>query len=382
MAKRTIPFVYGSTVSTEAYTNRENDALRLKSNLVGGISTLLISPRRWGKSSLVEKVLLDLEREEPDMFLVSLDLFSVADEKEFLELFARKVITASSNKWEEWLATVKKYFKRLTPKLTVGVNPKVDFTITFDLSDLEQHKDEILNLPELIAKEKKSRYIICIDEFQQLRDIDVNYQLEKRMRAVWQRQKNVSYCLYGSKRHMMNDIFSNASNAFYKFGDLMFLPKIAGEKWVEFIMKQFKRTGKSIAKQEATLISDSMKNHSWYVQQLSHYAWTMTTDKCTAEIIALATEQVIQSNTPLFQREIELLNQSQINLIKAALNGEKQLSSKATIDKYKLGTSALVVKNRRLLYEADFIDVNENTFELMDPVFEIYFRRLYRINSN
>jgi hypothetical protein len=108
----------------------------------------------------------------------------------------------------------------------------------------------------------------------------------------------------------------------------------------------------------------------------------MTTDKCTAEIIALATEQVIQSNTPLFQREIELLNQSQINLIKAALNGEKQLSSKATIDKYKLGTSALVVKNRRLLYEADFIDVNENTFELMDPVFEIYFRRLYRINSN
>lgn len=376
-----IPFNYGSTVSTENYTNREEDALRLKNNLTGGISTLLISPRRWGKSSLVEKVLIDLKKEQPELFQVSIDLFSVADEKEFLELFARNVITASSNKWEEWMSTVKKYFKRLTPKLTVGVNPNIDFSITFDLSDLEKHKDEILNLPELIAKEKGTRYVICIDEFQQLREIDVNFQLEKRMRAVWQRQKNVSYCLYGSKRHMMNDIFSNPSNAFYKFGDLLFLPKIANEKWIDFIVKQFKRTGKSITKQEAKLIADTVKNHSWYVQQLSHYSWNLTEKICSEEIILRAVQQVIQSNTPLFQREIELLNQSQINLLKAALSGEKQLTAKATIEKYKLGTSALVVKNRRLLFESDFIDIQNGTVELLDPVFEIYFKRLYRIIS-
>ena len=382
MKDRIMPFNFGSTVSTTAFTNREDDALRLKSNLVGGINTLLISPRRWGKSSLVEKVMLDLQKENSDLFLVSFDMFSVGNEQEFLELYARSVITASSNKWEEWVQLIKKYFRKLTPKLNFGVNPHIDFSITFDLSELEKHKDEVLNLPELIAQEKGTHYIICIDEFQHLRDIDSNYQLEKRLRAVWQRQKQVTYCIYGSKRHMMNDIFSNSSNAFYKFGDLMFLQKIASEKWVSFIMKQFKRTGKSIDKENAKLISDSMKNHSWYVQQLSHYTWVRTENVCTQQIIESAIEQVIQSNTPLFQREIELMNQSQIKLIKAILNGEKQLSSKATIEKYQLGTSALVVKNRRILMEQDLIDIQGNNVELLDPVFEIYFRRLYRINSN
>ena len=123
-----------------------------------------------------------------------------------------------------------------------------------------------------------------------------------------------------------------------------------------------------------------MKNHSWYVQQLSHYTWVRTADNCTSEIIEDAIEQVIQSNTPLFQREIEWMNQSQIKLIKAILSGEKQLSSKATIEKYQLGTSALVVKNRRLLMEADLIDIQDNKVELLDPVFEIYFKRLFRIH--
>src|SRR6218665_1203955 len=106
MKDHILPFNFGSTVSTTAFTNREEDALHLKSNLVGGINTLLISPRRWGKSSLVEKVILDLKKEHPDLFIVSFDMFSVGDEKEFLELFARSVITASSNKWEEWMQLI------------------------------------------------------------------------------------------------------------------------------------------------------------------------------------------------------------------------------------------------------------------------------------
>ena len=191
MKDRVLPFNFGSTVSTTTFTNREEDTLRLKSNLVGGINTLLISPRRWGKSSLVEKVILDLKKENSDLFIVSFDMFSVGNEKEFLELFARSVITASSNKWEEWMQVIKKYFRKLTPKLNIGVNPHMDFSITFDLSELEKHKDEVLNLPELIAQERGTRYVICIDEFQHLRDIDSNYQLEKRLRAVWQRQKQV-----------------------------------------------------------------------------------------------------------------------------------------------------------------------------------------------
>lgn len=379
MSTSKMPFVYGTTVSQLAFTNREEDTLRLKENLLNGINTMLISPRRWGKSSLVEKTLQEIRSENRTAFIVSIDLFTVGNEQEFLELFARSVIKASSTKWEEWINTAKLYLKQLVPKLSVGLEPEKDFSISFEWSELEKYKEEILNLPEQIAKEKKGSYIICIDEFQHIRDIDANSQLEKRLRSVWQRQKETTYCLYGSKRHMMSDIFSNSSNAFYKFGDLIFLQKIKEEKWITYLTKQFKRTHKSIDKAAAKLIAQSMKNHPWYVQQLAHYSWANTTSNCSEEIVQQAIEQVIQSNTPLFQREIESLSVPQINILKAIIKKEKQLTSKATIERYNLGTSALVIKNKMRLFTEDIIDDTQNEIELLDPVFELYMKQLYRI---
>lgn len=379
MSNSKMPFVYGTTVSQLAFTNREEDTLRLKENLLNGVNTMLISPRRWGKSSLVEKTIQEIKSKKKELFIVSIDLFTVGNEKEFLELFARSVIKASSNKWEEWINTAKLYFKQLIPKLSVGLEPEKDFSISFEWSELEKYKDEILNLPEQIAKEKKSAYIICIDEFQHIRDLDSNSNLEKRLRSIWQRQKQTTYCLYGSKRHMMSDIFSNSSNAFYKFGDLIFLQKIKEEKWIIYLTKQFKRTNKSIDKAAAKLLAQSMKNHPWYIQQLAHYSWATTISNCSEEIVEKAIEQVIQSNTPLFQREIEGLSAPQINLLKAIIKKEKQLTSKATIERYNLGTSALVVKNKMRLFTEDIIDETQNEITLLDPVFELYLKQLYQM---
>src|ERR1041385_6757008 len=97
------PFIYGSTVSVPSFTNREKETEKLRSNLLSGINTMLISPRRWGKSSLVEKVILDIRKKEKKTKIVLIDLFSVSSEEEFMEVFAREVIKASSSKWQEWL---------------------------------------------------------------------------------------------------------------------------------------------------------------------------------------------------------------------------------------------------------------------------------------
>ena len=83
------PFIYGTTVSFHSFTNRENDAKKLQKNLLDGVNTTLISPRRWGKSSLVEKVINDINSAEKNVKTVIIDLFSVSNEEEFLEKLER-----------------------------------------------------------------------------------------------------------------------------------------------------------------------------------------------------------------------------------------------------------------------------------------------------
>jgi len=370
------PFDYGSTVSSETFTNREEDANRLSTNLLSGINTTLISPRRWGKSSLVEKVSKDMLKKEKKLAIVNLDLFSVKDEAGFLQLFAREVIKASSSKWEDRLQTAKTIFKQLIPKLSVSVDPNSDISLSFDWNELERHSDEILNLPETIAEKKSIRFIVCIDEFQQLAMVSGYSHLEKKMRAAWQRHKKVTYCLYGSKRHMMEEIFNNPSKPFYRFGDVMMLKKIAQEKWVSFICERFASTGKSIAPEDARSIAALMQNHSWYVQQLAHYTWNYTKKVARAKEVESALEELLRTNSPFFQREIELMAMGQLNLLKVFAAGETMLTSQRVMKEFRLGTPRSIIKNKETLMKHDIIERSENKYVFLDPVFEIWFRRL------
>ena len=368
-------FLYGSTVSNKSFIDRENDYKKLYSNLTSGINTMLISPRRWGKSSLVEKVINDIDTKQYKTVVI--DLFSVSDEAEFLEKFAQEIIKASSNKFEDWIKNTRIFFKNIVPKISLGLDPFTDFSISFELSELTKHKDEILNLAEAIANKKNINFIIALDEFQNIANFNNFENLEKKMRAVWQRQKKVTYCMFGSKRHVMLDIFNNPSKPFYRFGDIMLLQKIETKHWVKFIMKSFSETKKSISKENTTHIVNLMQNHSWYVQQLSHYTWNKTTNKASVEIINLALEELINANTPLFQKEVEAISTTQLHLLKAILKQETKYTSASVMQKYKLGTPRNVSKNLKILQQKDIIDYNENKYSFLDPVFEIWFKKLF-----
>jgi hypothetical protein len=371
------PFIYGTTVSVLSFTNREIESRKLKSNLLNGINTTIISPRRWGKSSLVEKVIADINKKEKLTKTIIIDLFSVGSEEEFLEKFAREVIKASSSKWQEWMASGKEFFKKLTPKLSFGIDPISDFSLSFDLQELKKNNDEILNLPEIIAQKKGIKFIICLDEFQNLSSFKDYIVFEKKMRACWQRHKSVTYCLYGSKRHMMSDIFNNPSKPFYRFGDIMLLQKIETQKWVSFITKSFSNTNKVIDEETAEMIPFIMKNHSWYVQQLAHYTWNLTSKKATLNELNIALTELINANAPLYQKEVESISQTQINLLKAVTKGETQFTSTVTMQKYLLGTPRNVSKNKTILINSDVIHEINGKYEFVDPAFELWFNKQF-----
>lgn len=371
------PFIYGTTVSSYSFTNREEESDKLKRNLLGGINTTIISPRRWGKSSLVEKVIGDISKKHKNNRTVIIDLFAVGSQEEFLETFAREIIKASSSKWEDWMASGRDMFKKLIPKLSVGLDPNSDFNIGFNWEDLKKNSDEILNLPEAIAQSKGINLIVCLDEFQNLASFSGFLEFEKKLRAYWQRHKAVTYCLYGSKRHMMTDIFNNPSKPFYRFGDIILLQKITTEKWISFIKKGFVNTQKKIENNAAEAIPLVMKNHSWYVQQLSHYTWNKTQEKATLVEVNSALSELIYANAPLYQKETESISGTQINLLKAVARGEKQFTSIGVMQRYALGTPRNVSKNKSILINADIIQEVNKEFEFVDPAFELWFNKQY-----
>lgn len=371
------PFIYGTIVSIQSFTNREAESAKLQSNLLNGINTTIISPRRWGKSSLVEKVIIDINKKDKKTKTVIIDLFSVSSEEEFLEQFAREVIKASSSKWQEWMSSGKEFFKKLIPKLSLGIHPTTDFSLSFDWHELKKNSDEVLNLPETIAKKRGIKFIICLDEFQNLSSFNDYLFFEKKLRACWQRHKSVTYCLYGSKRHMMTDIFNNPSKPFYRFGDIMLLQKIETKKWVSFICKSFAATDKQIDEKTAGIIPLVMKNHSWYVQQLAHYAWNVTHKRATTTEIYTALKELINANTPLYQKETESISRTQLNLLKAVAKDEIQFTSTAVMNKHQLGTPRNVSKNKTVLINNDIIHEINNKFEFVDPAFELWFKKQF-----
>lgn len=220
-----IPFQYGTLASKENFVDRVEDRAQLKNFLSSHINVMLVSPRRWGKSSLVKAATEELQQENKQVRVCYIDAFSIASEAEFYRTFASKVIACSSSKMEKRMQDAKKFLTGVIPQIVI----KDDVTnfMAFDIKFIPQERDkmDILQLPEIIAKEKKIHIIVCIDEFQQLANLPEYKDMEGKMRSVWQHQEHVTYCMYGSKRHMMMDIFNNSNAPFYRFGQIIFMQK-------------------------------------------------------------------------------------------------------------------------------------------------------------
>lgn len=222
--------------------------------------------------------------------------------------------------------------------------------------------------------------VICIDEFQNINEYEEPLAFQRKLRSHWQKHTSVCYCLYGSKRHMLLNIFNNYGMPFYKFGDILFLSKINREEWVTFITQRFASTGKQISEELSGFIADKMKNHPYYTQQLSQQVWFRTPDSgCTQEIVEEAFISLIDQLSLLFANVVDALTPKQINFLLAVADGNSNFSSKEVLSKYKLGTSANIKNLRKATLEKDLIDVLPgNVVEIQDPAFEYWLRYVYK----
>lgn len=370
----TRPFTFGVATSGDNFTDRVKETERLLLNFKYGVNTVLISPRRWGKTSLVQKVCSLAQSDQ--LKVVYFDIFSCRSDRDFYDLFASAVLKQTSSKWEEWVENARTFLSRITPRITLGPDPMADFSVSFEMNPKSNDIDEVLQLPEKIAQKKGCSIVVCVDEFQQIAEFRDSKTFHKRLRSVWQLQKSVSYCLFGSKKHLMNDLFEKKSYPFYKFGDTIYLSKIGTRDWIDYICQRFDTTGKHISEDLAKKICLRADNHSSYVQQLAWLVWIHTEETATEQDLEAAYQDIIDQNTPLFEKQTESLSTYQMNFLRAVTDGiHSEFSSQEIIQKYQLGSSANVSIVKRALIKKELIEIEKREVVIPDPIMEVWLKK-------
>ena len=314
--------------------------------------------------------------EGSEVRIARIDAFSCRSEYDFINSFATAVVRATSNRWEEWIENAKVFLSRFVPKISFGQDPLNDFSVTLEYNASNTTTEDVLALPEKIAEEKGYRIVVCIDEFQQIGDFQDSLTFQKKLRSVWQLQKRVSYCLYGSKKHIMETMFQNHSYPFYRFGDIIYLQKISEEDWVKFICARFEATGKHIPESIAKEICKLTDRYSSYVQQLAWFVWLKTQDTATEEDLRYAVNKLLDSCEPLFIQQTEDLSSYQMNFLRAIIEGVNTgFTQSAVLSKYHLGTAANITRLKKSLTEKDLImTVAAKRIEMCDPILSLWLR--------
>ena len=366
------PFIYGMSVEGNHFTDRELETKRLKLNFENGVNSILISPRRMGKTSLVKKVMSQID--DANIKVVYMDIYRCRTEYEFYEKFASSIIQSTASKVDKMVEMAKEFIMSIVPKVVYSPEPNTEFALSLGINPSANTPEEILNLPERIAMKRGIEIVVCIDEFQQIGEMPDSLTVQKTLRSVWQHHKHTSYCLFGSKQHMMKNLFQSRKMPFYQFGDMFFIKRIPTEKWVPFIVSRFAESGKTISAEQAQTVCKAVDNYSSYVQQLAWNVFAVSGSVVTDQDIKDGFEATMAQSVSLFVEQTANLTSYQLNLIRAICQGYHQdFGSKEVTSKFGLGTKSNLPKLKKALVEREIIEITETGCYIADPLFERWF---------
>lgn len=364
-------FVFGVAVDDYNFTDREKETRQLCQNFEVGINTILVSQRRWGKTSLVKKAMRMVDTDK--VLVVYMDMFPCRSEYDFYNSFAAALLMQTASKKELWMESAREFVARLVPKVSFSPDPNSELSLSLGITPANYKPEEILALPEIIAERKGKRIIVCIDEFQQIGEFADSISVQKRLRSVWQHQQRTNYCLFGSKKHLMTSLFGLRSKPFYQFGQMMYLSKIPVEAWCDYIQSHFEERQRYISRELATELCMIVEQQSSYVQQFASMLLGMlsTGEKADKEHLSVALNSLLDASTPLFKQQISMLTGYQMNFLKAILDGHSSdFGERDVRDAYNLGSPSNIPRLKSALLERDLIELDGRDVFISDPLFK------------
>jgi hypothetical protein len=270
----TNPFVYGEVVPAAAFVDREVELDRLIADLKAGQKIFLISPRRYGKSSLVRQALAAAAR--GGALTCDITVSSFSSYVAFLEGYARALVSVET-RVERATAWLRSMLADVRPEVRVepGRGGKGRLTVAFPAvrseRDVSRLAQDVFALPGRIASERRRRMAIALDEFQAIGSFNGG-SVEHALRAAVQTQRDVGYVFSGSEPTLMERMLGR-SRPFYKAGPVMRLQKIPADQFAQFIEARFKASGIKAAPGLGVAIVELAGNLPYDVQRLAHEVW-------------------------------------------------------------------------------------------------------------
>lgn len=369
------PFVFGVPADDPYFIGREKESARLEANFRYGVNTVLMSPRRWGKTSLVNRVARSASGKE--RIIVQMDIFACRSEYDFYNTFSSAILKQTASKIDEWKDLAKGFIERLTPKISVAPEPGSEYSVSLGITPKTHTPEEVLSLPEKIAQRKGCELVICIDEFQQIGEFPDSLAVQKRLRSVWQHQKHVSYCLYGSRLHLMTRLFQKKSYPFYKFGEILNLEPIPLQTWIPYVQGRFERFGKHISEDYVAKICDTVQYQSSYVQQLAYSVLLLSEKEVDDTAFERSVEDLLAQNNTVFIEQTQSLTTYQLNFLKAVMDGITGGYGEANVrESYNLGSPSNITRLKQSMIDKELVDITSEGMVLGDPVLKMWLKQV------
>ncbi len=375
------PFVYGEIVTSEAFADREQERDRLRRDLASGQKVFLISPRRYGKSSLVRDVLRGLARE--NVLTVEVTVAASSSYVGFLESYARALVAAD---------TPMSRLRRWTSELLTGVRPEVRFDTAptgepgFSLAfpavrtarDTARLAAEVFALPARIAAERKQKLAIALDEFQALTAFDGDT-AEQALRAAVQDQRAVGYVFAGSEPSLMERMIS-PKRPFYKAGPVVRLQKIDPDVFGDWLEARFKASGIKAEAGLGAAIVDLAGNVPYDVQRLAHEAWDDLHDAgrrtATLDDLHVTLTRLLGEQHTVFEESWQRLTLAQRAALRAiVLEDGREMLSADVRTRHRLSGASSVQAALTALVKQDVVMKDGGSYVVTDSLYREWVAR-------
>lgn len=377
MTKPTNPFIVTGKIPPEYFCDRVNESARLVKSITNGNNLVIISPRRMGKTGLIQ-FCYDKPEISKEYYTFFIDILHTSSLREFIFLLGKEIYETLIPRSRKMAKLFIQTIKSISGKF--GFDPisnMPDFNI--ELGDIEQPEytlDEIFKYLEHADK----HCIVAIDEFQQIAKYPEK-NIEALLRTYIQKQSNCNFIFAGSERHMMQEMFSSVARPFYHSADILELKAIAPEIYIPFIANHFKRCHKDIKESTIEKVYHTFKGHTYYVQKTFNEAFADTQEnkECTMAIIKNAIDNMIESNDTIFREILSNIPERQKTLLYAiALDGEaERITSAEFIKRHSLISASSVQSATKKLLEKDLITETNKVYTVTDKLFAMWINKIY-----
>ena len=371
------PFIVGKYLSDEYFCDRKNETEFLRKQIENGRNVALISPRRIGKSGLIQHFFNQADiKEKYHVFFV--DIYATNSLAEFVYTFGKEIYEQLKPKPTLWK---EKFFQTISSfRMGFKLDPMTGAPgLDLGLGDIQAPQTSLDEIFSYIDEADKS-CIIAIDEFQQIGDY-AEKNVEALLRTKIQKCEKAQFIFSGSKRHMMTNMFNSPSKPFYQSAISMGLDPIPLEIYNEFAIQLFEKRGKHIDSSVIENIWNTYDGYTWFVQMMMNELFALTDDgaTCCVDMIPEAQRNVVMSQESSYKDILSNIPPKQKIVLQAiAKEGiANSITSAKFIKKYNLNSASAVQAAIKLLLQNDIITKNENSYRVYDYFFAEWLAKVY-----